>query len=412
MSVTDPPVRVLDITRLLRRAGRVATGIDRVEAAYLDHLLQDDVPLYGLARTSLGYALLDRQGMEGFRARVAGEIPWGPPDMLSQASRRLGLDQKQAQADLRRLSVKRCLPQRLGRMLMRQLPAGVAYFNVGHSNLTDRVLHALKRLLKARVAVMIHDTIPLDFPQYQRLGSVDPFERMLERVRRNADLILCNSHQTQVDVERHMAPNGAVPDCAVLPLGVDIAAPKSMQMPEGFEKNRPYFVMLGTIEPRKNHALMLDIWDEMSEDVQPPQLLICGNRGWNNESVFARLDDWAGRGGPVFELQGLNDGQVARLLQRSAGLLFPSHAEGYGLPPLEALALGAPVLCADLPVCHELLGENAVYADVNDRYAWQRNITMLATCWQADKRASHSQMARFVLPSWEAHFNKVFKLAL
>ncbi len=407
-----PRARLLDVTRLLRRAGRVATGIDRVEAAYLDHLLQDDVPLFGVARTTLGYALLDRQGMQGFRDRIAGEIPWGSPDALSWASRRLSLDQEQAQADLRRLSVKRCLPQRLGRMLKQKLPAGTVYFNVGHSNLTDRVLHALKHGLEARIVVMIHDTIPLDFPHYQRVGTVDRFARMLEKVRGNSDLILCNSHQTKADVERHMAPNGTVPECIVGLLGVNVAIPQPIYMPEGFDQTCPYFVVLGTIEPRKNHALLLDIWDDLADGERPPQLVICGNRGWNNETVFGRLDKWSARNGPVFELQGLSDGQVSGLLQGSAGLLFPSHAEGYGLPPLEALALGAPVICSDLPVCRELLGENAVYADVNDRYSWQRNITKLATCWQADKRASQSQMARFVPPSWETHFKQVFRLAL
>ncbi|MYM55418.1 glycosyltransferase [Rhodobacteraceae bacterium GS-10] len=404
------PARLLDVTRLLRRAGRVATGIDRVEAAYLDHLLRDEGPLFGLARTTLGYVLLDRAGLEGFRARVAGEIPWGPPDMLSRASRRLNPDQKRAQADIRRLSIRRCLPQRLGRMLARDLPEGSHYFNIGHSNLTDRVLFTLKQSLNAQIVVMIHDTIPLDFPQYQRAGTVVPFRRMLERVRRQADLILCNSEQTRADVTRHMAPQGAVPDCLVAPLGVEIAEPEPMQMPEGFDPARAYFVALGTIEPRKNHALLLDIWDGLAQE-DAPQLLICGNRGWNNDAVFARLEDWAARNGPVFEISGASDGQLAGLLQGSAGLLFPSHAEGYGLPPLEALALGAPVVCSDLPVCRELLGENAIYADVNDRYSWQRQIKSLAESWQADSRASHSGMARFVPPCWETHFNVVFKLA-
>ena len=71
------PARLLDLTRTLRRTGRVATGVDRVELAYLARFLDDDVPLYGLFRTALGYVLLDREGVQGFADRVAGVQPWG-----------------------------------------------------------------------------------------------------------------------------------------------------------------------------------------------------------------------------------------------------------------------------------------------------------------------------------------------
>ncbi|MFC6688982.1 hypothetical protein [Jhaorihella thermophila] len=73
---------------------------------------------------------------------------------------------------------------------------------------------------------------------------------------------------------------------------------------------------------------MLDVWGDMTD---PPQLLICGARGWNNDAVFDRLDR-LDRNGPIRELPGLSDRQVAAILQGARALLFPSRAEGFGLP--------------------------------------------------------------------------------
>ena len=75
--MAEPTARLLDLTRSLRRVGRVATGVDRVELAYLSHLLTGDAPLYGVARTALGYVLLDRAGMQGFYDRLAASLGGG-----------------------------------------------------------------------------------------------------------------------------------------------------------------------------------------------------------------------------------------------------------------------------------------------------------------------------------------------
>lgn len=409
MTSSPPPARLLDLSRLISRPGKVLTGIDRVELAYLRAFLADTNPCFAVVRTALGYALLDRTGMNGLLQRFNCEVEWGPIDRLSRLAFRASQPVKQAQSDVRHLAFARCRPRRLTKMMARHFPEGVAYFNVGQSNLTDRMMNALRYGAKARILVMIHDTIPLDYPQYQTPDSVVAFRAKLRRVRAWADTIIYNSACTMRDAERHMAEWGNAPKGIVAHLGVDM--PKPAALPENIGQKKPYFVFVSTIEPRKNHALLLDIWDSFATDLPRddiPDLYICGRRGWKNKTVFSQLDALP-KNGPIYEVNGLDDGALFALVQGAAGMLFPSLAEGYGLPPIEAAILGVPVVCDNLDIFHEVLGDTPVYAEVKDRYLWQRTIIKLAEKHGTDQNAEIKGKKPFKRPLWDDHFNIVLK---
>ncbi|TDK50079.1 glycosyltransferase family 1 protein [Antarcticimicrobium luteum] len=400
-----PPARLLDLTRLVRRAGRRPTGIDRVEMAYLRHLAGDAVPLFALVRSAWGYILLDAGGIADLAARFQGTRDWGRPDLLSRLARRLPPPVRRAESDLRRAACARSSPLGLARMLRRHLPGGFAYLNVGHSNLGARSLRGVRAGGAGRIAVLIHDVIPLEFPRYQRPGTPEAFRAKLERIRAWADLIIYNSADTRARAEARMRVWGPVPAGVVAHLGVD--RPQPGTLPPGIDAERPYFVALGTIEPRKGHDLLLDLWDQMGEGPEVPGLFLCGARGWNNDAVFERLDRLP-PDSSVRELAGLDDGQIAALLVRARGLLFPSRAEGYGLPPIEAAALGVPVLSSDLPSVREILGNIPVYLDESDRYQWLSAVKTLSMGGMAPHEAASD--AGFVPPGWEKHFNIVLRL--
>ncbi|MEO0380334.1 MAG: glycosyltransferase, partial [Pseudomonadota bacterium] len=185
-------------------------------------------------------------------------------------------------------------------------------------------------------------------------------------------------------------------------LGTDLVDSNPAEVPTGTTERTPYFVCIGTIEPRKNHAFLLDIWDEMGE--QAPGLVIAGARGWKNEEVFDRLDALPANG-PICEAAGLSDGALAALVEQSAGVLFPSHAEGFGLPATEAAACGVPIIVNDLQVLRELLGDIPIYACVSDRYLWINKINELAGV-----RPNARRQQPFVPPTWDAHFKTVLRL--
>jgi len=398
---------LLDVTRLVSRVGGgPATGIDRVEAAYLNAIVNADCDAFGLCRLASGLAVLDRGGLAALGDRLTGAVPWGPSDVAAGLSRRITPARRRAEADVRRLAVAHQSRFARGAGWTSALPRGLTAFNVGHSNLDPRTLAPLAALEGTRLAVMIHDTIPLDFPGFQPAGAPARFADRLACVSAHADTVIAISDHTAARCRDHFGRIGRVPAITVAPLGVTRPVPGDL--PDRLCSDRPVFVALGTIEPRKNHALLLDIWEGFAADpsiaATAPALVIAGRRGWADPALLSRLDA-ATATGLVREENDLDDPTLAALLQASAGLLFPSHAEGFGLPPAEAAAMGVPVLSAPLPTVRETLGNIPVYADPADRYLWATTIMRLA---KADRAQPRARTGAEGLPTWQDHFNKVF----
>ena len=383
----------MDLTRLVSRQGRgPLTGVDRVEFAYLCELLRRPEPAFGLVRTRFGFVTLGRAGMCGLRARIEG-APSGKTDLFGRLSWRGDPVRAAAEADARRGALARAVVPLLG-LLMRRLPRGFVYLNVGHANLTDRVMQAVKAR-GGQVAVLVHDTIPLDHSDLTRPGIPQVFSRKLQAVARNADLVIHSTEDARQKTEVHMTRMGRCPPALVVPLGVELPDPDpAIVVPE-----TPYVIALGTVEPRKNIALLLDVWDRGG--VAMPDLLLVGGRGWESEALFQRIAVTP----KVTHLPGLPDGHVAALLCGSLGLVFPSLAEGFGLPPLEAAALGVPVIASDLAVLRGLLGDYPVYLDPSDIYAWMETIRALAGGMQTP----HHRKSPIIPPTWAHHFNAVLR---
>lgn len=381
--------------------------------------MEIETPVWALVRVAVGYVLLDRGGMTSFLHRMQGRTPWGSKGLLFMLALRLTPLQRQVQSDLWRLAAVKGFGKNLPRLLS-ALPEGISYINVGHSNLTEHTLEAVAAHPGGKTTVMIHDTIPLDFPDYSRPEAVNRFDGLLRRTLNHADMILCNSVKTKEDVERHAkamavaegtpadTAAGALPPCVVAYLGVDLTRADEVAIPSDLPRNRPLFLSVGTTEARKNHTLLLDIWEGWDEakDGPRPVLGIAGARGWRNEAFFDRLDASDLKGRDIFEWTDLSDKAIAALMAHSHALLFPSYAEGYGLPPVEAAALQTPVISADLPSVREVLGELPVYLTADDSYPWKTAIKSRLE----DGRSGTTGPGAFKPPTWEEHFKIVLKM--
>ncbi|RMA42829.1 glycosyltransferase family 4 protein [Rhodophyticola porphyridii] len=395
----------LDVTRLLSRVGRGAlTGVDRVEYAYLSWCLRHHPDARYICRTTRGYLLFGHDGGSCLAGILDGRAPLGPADRLSRLYGKGGSLRHRAEAMLRPHAQARCLARRIARMLTSEFRDRTVYLNVGHSNLSIRMLAAGSAHPELRMAVLVHDVIPLDHPDFVVPGQPQRFEAMMMRVCKQADLIIANSHDTRTRLTSHAAGWGRLPNVAVAHLGLPDPVAFG-PLPPGFDTGHPSFLALGTIEPRKNHTLLLDVWDDLAETLpanRVPHLHLVGNRGWRSEDLFARLDDHPLNGTCIFEHGALPDTQVRSMMAAASGLLFPSLAEGFGLPPTEALREGCVPICSDLPVLREVLGDSVIYLDPLDAYSWSATIKQ-----QIVDSFSVPETAKARLPDWQAHFTTV-----
>lgn len=382
---------VLDLSRSFSRLGRgPATGIDRVERAYLEEVIRRGG--WAIIRTPRGFLMFEPDRLE----RLPSYLDRTDMDGADQASTIRAIASSRASS----LSIRK---------IMWRMPNGLAYVNVGHTNLNPQTFRAMMEMPDNTKIVMIHDTIPLDHPEYQTEAARAKFVERLTTVINFANHIIVPSDQVREQVEQRMVGTGHRVPVVVSPLGVDIGAPPV----DPVKSEKPYFVVLGTIEPRKNHAFLLDIWERMHRKMDEnriPELRIIGDRGWRNEEVFKRLDDSPMIGRTVFELGPLPDKEMKRQLAGATALLFPSYVEGFGLPPFEAATLGIPSITAPLRTTEIHLGDMAVYADTDDMYQWFKAIRELASEDLAEQTRRHAALRAYQLPTWEKHFDRVFEL--
>lgn len=219
----------------------------------------------------------------------------------------------------------------------------------------------LKSSIK-RVTV-IHDLTPILFPEYHRKGSSLLQKWLLPGVLRRSDLIVTNSRYTKSDVCRYLP--GTEHKIHVAPPGRDenLQPVRDEKVLEKFGIQSPYFLYVGTIEPRKNLNLLLEAYAQFrSKTGHRRQLVIAGKKGWKYESFFRTLQHNRYRQDIV--LTGfVSQRELAVLYTMAQLFIYPSLYEGFGLPILEAMACGTPVLASRSSSLPEVGGEAALYFD-------------------------------------------------
>lgn len=405
------PAYLFDLTDLHYAVGAGPfSGIPRVAMAYLERLLASSADLYGFTRINGQIRLLDRQALADYADHLAGRRGFPPASLAARIKEWPNRARAQSLTFLKRRAKARCRPANLPATLARVLPQGFVWLAVAYTNFSAEVFSVLRSLPHVQIAVMIHDTIPADFPDFFEKDAKAWFMRRLAAVSAMANLVIYNSQDCRLRSEFHFGALGRVPPGIVAHLGMTPLRPDMALLPPSVDFDRPSFVILGTIEPRKNHTLLLDIWERFAAeaaagDPRPmPQLLILGRRGWRNADLFRRLDASPQKGVHIHEIADLPDGGVAAVLTKARALLFPSVVEGFGLPALEAALLRCPVIANDLVVYREFLGDLPAYAPISDAGRWADLIRQAAGNPAPERPALPP-----ALPTWEAHFAKVFQ---
>jgi glycosyltransferase involved in cell wall biosynthesis len=277
----------------------------------------------------------------------------------------------------------------------------------------------LRDELDADMVYYLHDLIPIDYPEYVRTTLYADLhaERMVVMAK-TGGLILANSHYTCERFRRFCHERGLnAPPCEVLEIGVEgeilEAAGEKRALPPDVARRldgQPYFAAIGTIEPRKNHLLLLQIWRQLAEDLGEgcPKLVLVGRRGWENENVIDMLDRCPAMKRHVIELNDASDQAMIPIIQHALVTLYPSFEEGWGIPVTESLALGTPVICADIPALRECSQGKATFLHPLDGMGWMREIRSVAESGSLHRPSPGMQA--FKPMTWQSHLDRLDRI--
>jgi glycosyltransferase involved in cell wall biosynthesis len=371
---------LLDLTRLLNRAlhDRLPTGIDRVNLEYIRHY-------YHRCRALVRY-----------RGRC---ITPGPADSRNIFDALLEPDH----------SIKRIVRWCVGKSYFSSWfdnHRSSILLNIGHSGLDLPLYPEYLQRHDLRPIFFLHDLIPITHPEYNRPGEAEKHGRRLETMLTLSRGLIVNSAATGSALEQYaQSHRQQLPPWVIAPLAPSRLAAPAADRPLA----APYFVVLGTIEPRKNHWLLLHIWRQLVKDygAAAPRLVIIGQRGWECEQIVDMLERCEILSGYVRELSRCSDQELGTWLHHAQALLFPSFVEGFGLPLVEALTCKVPVISSDLPVLRESGGSIPEYLDPLDGRAWRDAILEYTRPDSAARRAQCQRMEGYKAPTWDDHFQRV-----
>jgi glycosyltransferase involved in cell wall biosynthesis len=265
--------------------------------------------------------------------------------------------------------------------------------------------HLLPPLSHARTVLTVFDLTFRLFPQHHLPLNRWYSTLMLPRFARRADAILTISENTRRDLlnwirlpadKVRVTYLGHGPAFRPIDGVTELAHIRARYtLPDQF------ILYLGTIEPRKNLVMLLDAYEILRRrDEAAPPLILAGRQGWLYESVLqrvrtrglerhVRLTDWVA------------DEDIPAMMNAAAAFVYPSLYEGFGLPPLEAMACGTPVLCSNTSSLPEVVGDGGLLLDPHDAHAWAAALERILSDehLRADLRARGLIQARKF--SWE-----------
>ncbi|HXM34793.1 MAG TPA: glycosyltransferase family 1 protein [Pyrinomonadaceae bacterium] len=251
--------------------------------------------------------------------------------------------------------------------------------------------------------VTIHDLSMLLYPYTQERKRVRRAQRRLPLMARAATMIITPTESVRREVHEHLQ----------IPLDRIVAVPeaargcfhrleagKTIEIRKLLAIRHEFLLFVGTVEPRKNLSTLLRAFEEVLRVREKPlQLVIAGRKGWLVDDLFESLKHSAAAAKVVFTGY-LADEDLCALYSSCAALIYPSIYEGFGLPPLEAMACGAPVIASDIPAIKEVVGSAARLVSAESSGALASSLLDLLDSVSGKKALSDAGVKRAGEFSW------------
>lgn len=253
-----------------------------------------------------------------------------------------------------------------------EMESGAVFFDIDSvwcCKFTRSKLYPLLKNQNIKIITHVYDIIPITHPQYCHENTVMFFIEYLGATLKYANHLIVNTQATADRIKTVCNKmNRKMPGCTVAPLGCDFkkANDQKQTLPSPDVQNiidaGKYILMVGTIEPRKNHALLLDALDNGLN----ANVVFAGRVGWNVENLIERIKNHPLYQKRLFFIDNANDSAIDKLYENAYFLAFPTFDEGFGLPVIESIQRNTPVIASDIPVLREVGGEYADYFDNTD----------------------------------------------
>jgi glycosyltransferase involved in cell wall biosynthesis len=255
-----------------------------------------------------------------------------------------------------------------------------------------------------RCRFIVYDLLPMTHPEYFEAGSVVHLYGYYQMLRR-ASCCAFISEDTRNAYYGQLKRTG---DRAgvVLPLGCDALGPK----PNQIARNRPLtFSVLGTIEPRKNHKLILEAFEPLLSKIAGLRLSFIGKMGWVEPEFAQKVHALDADENSGFELHaGSDDGSIRGYIEQSRATIYVSAAEGYGLPPVESLWIGTPVIASPtIPSLKNLGGLGVRFVEPLSADNLRQAVLAFLDNAYANQKTEETQHLN--LPSWQSFAEEVFR---
>ncbi|MBK3464734.1 glycosyltransferase family 4 protein [Pseudomonas sp. MF6776] len=225
------------------------------------------------------------------------------------------------------------------------------------------------------IVSVIYDLIPLTHPHFYDTRLVETYSNWFDWITRMADGYLSISatvcDQVHAELQRRLDEpqlNKLWFDYFHLGSELDLRAANEVIDPHLkrlFSTPDPVFLMVSTIEPRKNHDYLLDAFDLAWAAGSQARLCIAGHIGWKRDALLSRVRNHPEFNRRLFMFNDLSDTSLEHAYTHAKALVFPSYVEGFGLPLVEAMQRGLPAMGSDIPIFREIGGEFMAYFDLN-----------------------------------------------
>ncbi len=228
---------------------------------------------------------------------------------------------------------------------------------------------------EVKVISIIYDLIPLTYPQFCDDFLVKVFKEWFANSINLVDGYIAISHTVEKDLITYLNTNFGTRvrdkkfDHFILGSDFNYTRAKDLHIRENIKEpflNASTYLIVSTLEPRKNHKYLLDVFDKLWEQNISVNLCIVGRIGWKVEELMNRIKYHKECNHRLFHYDDLNDNELIFCYQNSKALLFPSIVEGFGLPIVESLTHHLPVFASDTPIHREVGGDKIGYFDLKE----------------------------------------------